>query len=146
METLRNKVRTKKNSYWTLVVIPASQEKVNNFKLPCWLLRGILVFAAIGMLSVLYFFSSYRLMQEEIAAMAGLKVVNQLQEEEIARLKNHATEMEQKIQTVQKLDRQVRDLVGLKRKRLLIRLAAFHPVQPKGVALPKGKPASTFWV
>jgi murein DD-endopeptidase MepM/ murein hydrolase activator NlpD len=114
METLRNKVRTKKNSYWTLVVIPASQEKVNNFKLPCWLLRGVLAFAAIGILSVLYFYSSYMLMQEEIASMAELKVVNQLQEEEIARLKVHATEMEQKIQTVQKLDRQVRDLVGLK--------------------------------
>ncbi|MEW6662007.1 MAG: M23 family metallopeptidase [Bacillota bacterium] len=114
METLRNKVRTKKNRYWTLVVIPASQEKVNNFKLPCWLLRGILAFSVIGMLTGLYFYFSYRFMQDEIAALTELKVVNQLQEEEIKRLQYHAAEMEQKIQAVQNLDKQVRELVGLK--------------------------------
>jgi murein DD-endopeptidase MepM/ murein hydrolase activator NlpD len=114
METLRHKVRTPKNRYWTLVVIPASQEKVKNLKLPCWILHGILVLSIMAILTGLYFHSSYQSLRADIVILEDLRATNHLQEQEILRLKQQAQEMQQKIHAVEVLDRQVREMVGLK--------------------------------
>jgi len=114
MASLRSKVRAKKNKHWTLVVIPDGQEKVSNYKLPCWLLRGVAALSVIAVLAGIHIYLSYRSMQSEIYVLGNLKAVNQMQKEEITRLQQQAQEMEQKMQAVQNLDRQVRELVGLK--------------------------------
>jgi len=80
------------------------------------MLRGTAVAAIAGVLAGTYFIVTYGKLQREVKYLEHLKVVNQQQGEQIQELRQQTTEMQQRMQAVVELDKQVRELVGLNPK------------------------------
>ncbi len=106
--------RTKKQNYWTLVVIPHSQERVTNWRIPRWAIQGLFLLCLVSIISVTYLVVSYQAVRKEVKRLEYLDVVNAQQGQEIKKLQQQALDMQQKLQEVADLDRQVREMVGLK--------------------------------
>lgn len=98
---------------WTVLIIPNYHGRVTNLRVPGWLLK-MAVGATVAILAVsTYLFVSNLQLRSKAKHYEKLKVANRRQQQEIMRLKQEAEIIRDKIQTVEELGRQVRELVGL---------------------------------
>ena len=107
------KSKLKKRKYFTIMFIPHSQKKINQFKIPIWTLACALIFFIVAACSLMYLAMDYRTAKEDLDKLRHVAVINQEQSQKIAELVEMTREMESKIADIERLDREVRELVGL---------------------------------
>ena len=109
------KYKHKHNEHWTVLIIPAYYGRVTNLKIPGWFLK-ITAGATIAILTIsTYLLANNLQLRSEAKHYEELKVINQQQQHEIMRLKEEEEAIREKIRDVEKLDRQGRELVGLRK-------------------------------
>lgn len=107
------KSRRKHKAYWTVLIVPTCYGRVRNLRIPGVLLKmvGGAVFVALAV--SVYLFAYNLQLRSEAKYYKELKAANEKQHQEIVELKKREETIREKIQAVEKLDRQVRDLLGL---------------------------------
>ncbi|WP_028308785.1 M23 family metallopeptidase [Desulfitibacter alkalitolerans] len=108
-----SKSKLKKKRYFTIMLIPHSQKKINQFKIPIWALACIITLFTVITCSLVYFAVDFKAAKEDLDRLKHVETVNQVQAKKIADLIEKTRNMESKIADIELLDRQVRELVGL---------------------------------
>ena len=110
---VKTKSKLKKRRYFTIMLIPHSQKKVNQFKIPVWALACIMVLFTVLTCSLVYLAIDFKATKEDLDRLKHVETVNQVQAKKIADLIEKTKNMENKIADIEQLDRKVRELVGL---------------------------------
>jgi len=104
----------KKAAHLTMMVIPHCQgAEIKNIRIPMWLLKSLAGTGVVCILIVAYFVAGFFNLRYVATQNAELKEVNIAQAQEIDELKDFAGEMRGKIESLMKLDQEVRAKVGL---------------------------------
>jgi murein DD-endopeptidase MepM/ murein hydrolase activator NlpD len=109
----RQKSKLKKRRSFTIILIPHNQKAPRQLKIPKFLVALValsLTLAAVGMVS---FALDYKEVALELDRLRHVDEVNCVQQGKICELAEKARLMEAKIAELNKLDKQVRELVGL---------------------------------
>lgn len=108
--------KSKHNKHWTVLIIPTYYGRATNFKISGWHIK-LAVGVTIAILTISFYLLTNNLqLRSEAKHYAELKVINLKQQQEIMRLKEKEESIRKKIEAVEELDKQVRELVGLTSK------------------------------
>jgi len=107
------KSKLKKRKYFTIMLIPHTQKKINQIKIPIWLISSMVLCFTIVACTIGYFAFDLKTTKEDLYRLKHVETVNQVQAKKITELVEKTRSMESKIADIEALDRQVRELVGL---------------------------------
>jgi len=106
--------------YLNFLVVPHPAARVSSFKVPVWFVKALAVLSItlgiVGIIASVYFINAYNKLLHESRELDVVRKVNRIQEKKIGELEKKAELVEAKIQEINELDRQVRQLVGLKNR------------------------------
>ncbi|MEW6622381.1 MAG: M23 family metallopeptidase [Bacillota bacterium] len=108
-----SKSKLKKRKHFTVMLVHHTQKKPHQYKVPFWLLgfSALLVVSIIA--SAAYFIIDFIDTRSELERLQYVEKINSIQSDKIGELLEKTRSMEAKISEIERLDRQVRELVGL---------------------------------
>lgn len=113
LQNIGLKRTAKKQANLTLLVIPDAKKQATRLSIPWWFIHGVLAFMLCTSAIGLYFTFGYFDAKAELKQLEFVKQVNQAQAAQISGLQAKTKVLQEKIETVDKLDQEVRAMVGL---------------------------------
>ncbi|MDD2433355.1 MAG: M23 family metallopeptidase [Clostridia bacterium] len=118
LRQLKKRKKDNKRTSLTMIVIPHCQEKaVKNISLPFWLVKFTVILGVICLLTVGYFVCGYFSLHYLAKENKALQQVNAVQAVEIEELKDMTGDMQNKLEGLMQIDREVREKVGLSKSK-----------------------------
>lgn len=105
--------RSKKQKYYTLLLIPNNENSMRKWRIPVLLIPLMTIFSLFGLGCMIFFAYGYFTYQGEVESLKMLENINAYQAKQIKELKQQAQAMETKLHTLDELDRKIRSMVGL---------------------------------
>lgn len=102
-----------KNRYFTVMVIPHTEESVLSLRIPLFLLQIISVAVVFSLLAAFVAFHSHMKIQDESSAMEQLRAENRLLGEQLDLLACVTQDLLSKVEEVERLEQEVRRLAEL---------------------------------
>jgi len=110
----RRSDKKKKTTHLTMMVVPHGHgAAVKNFCIPMWLVKGFMAVSISCILIVGYFVTGFFYLRYVAVENKELKEINTAQEKELKELQGMAGSMRSKLDSLMKLDQEVRSKMGL---------------------------------
>ena len=110
----RKKVsRIKKRRHFTLMYIPHTQQSLSRLRIPIWFVYSLLFCALTITGTLAYYANDYINKIQELERLENVDTINKIQSQKIENLLQKANTMEEKMNKLNELDMQVREMVGL---------------------------------
>ncbi|WP_277998204.1 M23 family metallopeptidase [Zhaonella formicivorans] len=109
-----HKMLFKKRQNVTLLIIPDAKKEAARFSVPWWFIYCIATLVIGTSLVSLYFTFNYFNLKAEIKHLEFVRQENRKQAAQILLLQSKTEAMKEKLESVEKLDREVRAMIGLK--------------------------------
>jgi murein DD-endopeptidase MepM/ murein hydrolase activator NlpD len=93
--------------------IPHNQKEINQLKIPIWTIACAIILFTVAVSSLTYLAIDFRAAKGDLDRLQYVAAVNQEQAQKIDDLIELTRDMESKIADIERLDREVRELVGL---------------------------------
>jgi len=93
--------------------IPHNQKEINQIKIPIWTIACAMIVFTVVACSLVYLAVDFRVAKGDLDRLRHVSTINQEQAQKIADLIEITRDMESKIADIERLDREVRELVGL---------------------------------
>lgn len=97
----------------TILIMADAKKQTANLLFPWWVLVSTIILACCFALAGVYFAINFFCLKDEVNHLGFIREENQKQAKEIASLQAKTREMEEKLQSVDVLNKEVRALVGL---------------------------------
>jgi murein DD-endopeptidase MepM/ murein hydrolase activator NlpD len=101
-----------KRKYFTLMIIPHSEAKVRQVKIPWSWIRGSGYLLACTILIISYFYYDYGQVKANLPELYRLREVNQMQQSEIEKLADQAADVQEKVSELEALEHAVKEYLS----------------------------------
>ncbi len=112
----------KRNSQYTVMVVPHSQKPPVAFKLPLLAIQALAILIVFVPVAMVGFFNNYYSAQSFLPELEDLRLDNQLKSEQIEALANETQLMLENLQRLQQLEQKLRELTDLDDEAVLFNL------------------------
>lgn len=105
----------RRDRYFTLMLVPEGRQGIYRCILPTWLLRAAAVLLVIGVVALGTAAGAVYFLQKRVAELKAIDQINAVQARQISELQEEARLLQEKMEEIDRLDSQVRALLGLGR-------------------------------
>ncbi|OWZ83485.1 M23 family metallopeptidase [Natranaerobius trueperi] len=110
---MKKESKNKKNTSYTIMLIPHSEKPSFSVKLPVYLFQGLAVLVVLFVIVTVSFVGSYLSLAQEASELEDLRETNREQKEKIANFAEQTKTLEEKMERVAETEEKVRELLDI---------------------------------
>ncbi|MBC7325461.1 MAG: hypothetical protein H5T99_09125, partial [Moorella sp. (in: Bacteria)] len=103
----------RRDRYFTLMLVPEGRQGIYRYILPAWLPRAVAVLLVAGAVALGTAAGAVYFLQKRVAELKAIDEINAVQARQISQLQEEARSLQEKMAEIDRLDTQVRALLGL---------------------------------